>query len=96
MSEQMKNNTVAFIFEGKLDDLLTDNGNIKSSRLIKFGNETEYGNEQNWDIQLTSYNNIASLVPLKFSNILRYKLSGSFSIKCFNILNSTSLPSIIS
>lgn len=50
MSEQMKNNTVAFIFEGKLDDLLTDNGNIKSSRLIKFGNETEYGNEQNWDI----------------------------------------------
>lgn len=58
MPEQMKNNTVAFIFEGKLDDLLTDNGNIKSSRLIKFGNETEYGSEQNWDIQLTSYNNI--------------------------------------
>lgn len=58
MSKQTKNSTVAFIFEGKLDDLLTDNGNIKSSRLIEFGNDIENGSEQNWDIQLTSYNNI--------------------------------------
>lgn len=73
MSEQMKNNTVAFIFEGKLDDLLTDNGNIKSSRLIKFGNETEYGNEQNWDIQLTSYNNIEHKHE-KFDSLLGKKV----------------------
>lgn len=73
MSEQMKNNTVAFIFEGKLDDLLTDNGNIKSSRLIKFGNETEYGNEQNWCIQLTSYNNIEPKHE-KFDSLLGKKL----------------------
>lgn len=58
MSEQTKNSTVAFIFEGRLDDLLTDNGNVKSSRLIEFGNDTENGSEQNWDIQLTSYNNV--------------------------------------
>lgn len=67
MSEQMKNNTVAFIFEGKLDDLLTDNGNIKSSRLIKFGNE------QNWDIQLTSYNNIEPKHE-KFDSLLGKKV----------------------
>lgn len=52
----MENNTVAFIFEGKLDDLLIDIGNIKTSRLIKFGDEIEHGGEQNWDVQLTSYN----------------------------------------
>lgn len=77
MSEQMKNNTVAFIFEGKLDDLLTDNGNIKSSRLVKFGNETEYeteyGSEQNWDIQLTSYNNIEPKHE-KFDSLLGKKV----------------------
>ena len=67
MSEQMKNNTVAFIFEGKLDDLLTDNGNIKSSRLI------EFGNEQNWDIQLTSYNNIEPKHE-KFDSLLGKKV----------------------
>lgn len=75
MSEQMKNNTVAFSFEGKLDDLLTDNGNIKSSRLIKFGNETETecGSEQNWDIQLTSYNNIEPKHE-KFDSLLGKKV----------------------
>lgn len=45
-----------FQFEGKLDDLLVDNGKVKSSRLIEFGKTDDNGNEQNWDVQLTSFN----------------------------------------
>lgn len=56
----MQENNVAFQFEGKLDDLLVDYRTVKSSRLVEFGNKSENGREQNWDIQLTSYNNIDS------------------------------------
>lgn len=49
-----------FQFEGKMDDLLVDYGKVKSSRLVEFGETDENGNEQNWDVQLTSYNSFGT------------------------------------